>query len=96
MKFIILRKIYIFGIFPILLCTLREFNDAGLITEKKIKSRVRRYGSYPDYEAYLDVDIDGINQSYLINRWCYTHLNFQDKPVAFKIDNPQPLLENPF
>ena len=90
-RFIVLRKRHVFGVFPVLFCTLREEID-GLITEKRLKCKIRRYGAYPYYFAYLDVVVNDVKQSYFVDKYAYAHLNFQDKPVWFRMNNPQSLL----
>ena len=90
-RFIVLRKRYLFGVFPIFLCVLREEMD-GSITEKRLKYKVRRYGDYPEYGACLYVEIDGKKLAYIIEKYAYAHLNFRDKSVWFEINSPEPLL----
>lgn len=91
-KFIVLRRKYVLGVFPILLCCFREEID-GTITEHKIARKIKRYGAYPEYNAILSIELNGVGCSYVIDKYSYQNLNFRDKPVWYEINNAMPYLE---
>lgn len=92
-QIITLHRIYMFGIFPKLYCLLRTHESDGTVIQKRIAYKIRRFGDYPEYNALLDVVINNIPQSYIIDNHSYAQLNFRDKPVSFMVGKAEPYLQ---
>jgi hypothetical protein len=90
--FIKLHRVYILGIFPKLLCLLQEISD-GVITEHRIDYKIRRFGNYSEYSGSLDVVINNMPQSYIIDKESYSRINFRDKDVMYCVGNYEPFLQ---